>query len=343
VPITTKSIPMQRNGSETSSRPGTSRQAKSIPAQLSMFGLENWRDIPSAISLPVSADGPMPCEWLDGPMIGQSGPDPAPASHSPSQAPSAALPTNDTSGRSGESLSASARLQSSLESRLRARLNGSDLCEVTWKPWNTPWGQCLSKPRARVRTISETDTGLWPTARASEAGPDFAKADRSKTGMALPAVAALSNWPTPTARDYRSESASDEFNEKRWAHPRGKPLSAMVWPTPTSLAPAKNGNNEAGNSAGLVAIRNHALATWVSPTAEDGRRGNKPPRPHDTGVPLSQQVVISNGSSAPTEKPGALNPEFVCWLMGYPPEWVNCAASEMPSTRARPPNSSVQP
>lgn len=31
---------------------------------------------------------------------------------------------------------------------------------------------------------------------------------------------------------------------------------------------------------------------WVSPTAQDGRRGNLPARPWDTGLPLSQQVVM---------------------------------------------------
>lgn len=52
---------------------------------------------------------------------------------------------------------------------------------------------------------------LWPTARASEAGPDFAKRDRSKTGMALPALAIetaritppLDLWPTAASRDHK--------------------------------------------------------------------------------------------------------------------------------------------
>ena len=35
------------------------------------------------------------------------------------------------------------------------------------------------------------------------------------------------------------------------------------------------------------------LAGWCSPTAMDGNRGNKPARMHDTGVPLSQQVVLA--------------------------------------------------
>jgi hypothetical protein len=47
---------------------------------------------------------------------------------------------------------------------LRMQLAGSDLCEVIWKRWVTPWGQCLSRPHARVRSTFGIDIGLWPTA-----------------------------------------------------------------------------------------------------------------------------------------------------------------------------------
>jgi hypothetical protein len=161
--------------------------------------------------------------------------------------------------------------------------------------------------------------------------------------------------------------------EKGKVNSRGEPkLSGQVKalrPTPTSLASAKNGNNEAGNSAGLVAIRNHAMAMWPTPTSaladkgvrteagaiKEAMRNHGPdlaamsvyamwPTPTSRdwkdGTPCPNVPVngllgrtVWPGSSEPTEKPGALNPAFVCWLMGYPPAWDACAPTATRSSR----------
>jgi hypothetical protein len=268
---------------------------------------------PNAISSQEWEAGQEPYVSRVGRIIEQYGREAVLANLSPSQAAKVGLLTAGTYGPFFGTTSRSAALQSSLESRLRALLNGSDLCEVTWKPWTTPWGQCLSRPRARVRTTFGTDTG---------------------------------SWPTPTTRDHKDGGYCPNV-------PVNGLLGRMVWPTPTSLAPAKNGNNEAGNSAGLVAIRSHAIsATWPTASANDGT-GAKVPPGRRGGIALKQAVwqtpvaddalgrakgkvnsrgepklsgqAILIGSSVPTEKPGALNPEFVCWLMGYPTEWLSCA------------------
>lgn len=344
---------MQRNGSETSSTRDSSPRAKLIPGQLSMFDLATWWHSNNATSSPGSEDGAAPCVLPASPTIDPSGPAPAPANPSRSRASRKDSPTNAISGPSGGSLSASDALQRSMESRLRQLLNGSDLCEVIWKPWTTPWGQSLAKPRARVRTISETDTGLWATARSSPNENRTTKATPSQLAgkhgqyLAVQAITASAR-PTPTTRDHKDGGYCPNV-------PVNGLLGRMVWPTPTSLAPTKNGNNEAGNSAGLVAIRKHAVAaTWGTPSAQEpgGSAEMALARKHKAiangakmgaaVTHLSHQIPSSNGSSEQTEKRGALNPEFVSWLMGYPPEWLSCAPSEMPSTSGRRRRSSVQ-
>jgi hypothetical protein len=113
-----------------------------------------------------------------------------------------------------------------------------------------------------------------------------------------------------------------------------------MWSTPTSLAPAKNGNNEAGNSAGLVAIRAHAMAMWPTPTASADKSIRTPEgarREVERGKSpdLAAHGMALAGSSATTEKPGALNPEFVFWLMGFPAAWLWCAPTNKPEPRFR--------
>lgn len=70
------------------------------------------------------------------------------------------------------------------------------------------------------------------------------------------------------------------------------------WPTPRHADGEKNVRTLDGSlreieRKGGVQDLNQAavLAGRVSPTAQDNSRGTKPPRPHDTGIPLSQQCA----------------------------------------------------
>ena len=255
-----------------------------------MFARPTLPASPSATSLLASEDGVSVYAARVGRIIEQYGREVVHASLSPSQARKAGLLTRATSGQTGPGTSRSDALQSSLESRLRALLTGSDLCEVTWKPWATPWGQSLSKPRARVRTTFGTDTGSWPT-------------------------------PTPTTRDHKDGGYCPNV-------PVNGLLGRMVWPTPRANEGVGGPQVPTGRQGGM-ALKS-MVATW--PTATAAERDNTP-KVFKRGNP--NLAHVSNGSSEPTEKPGALNPEFVCWLMGYPIEWVSCGVSVTRSTRGR--------
>jgi len=174
----------------------------------------------------------------------------------------------------------------------------------------------------RVSREALTREGHWSApalGQAAEMALGIVPREVSSMGE-IKAVQAASrraaNWPTPTAMDHsrgltiRPHDTGTPLPQMVaraiWPTPTSRdhkdgsytpnvPVNSLlgraVWPTPTSLAPAKNGQNEAGNSAGLVAIRGLALS----------------------------------GSPEQTEKPGALAPEFVAWLMGYPETWLECA------------------
>jgi len=105
------------------------------------------------------------------------------------------------------------------------------------------------------------------------------------------------------------------------------------WPTPVT-------SDAKGSGIGKKELSTMAKEMlWATPTATDPNRGTRPPRPHDTGVALSQQVSGLTPSSfdAMTGKsaPSQLNPRFSLWLMGYPIEWAYCAERVTPSSRKR--------
>lgn len=136
---------------------------------------------PSATSSPAWAAGPSPCATPVGLTADPFGLARARASLSARQALVLGLRTQDTSGQRLPGSSASADLQSFLESRLRASLSslGSTLYNLMWKAWITPSGVCRSRLRASARRTSATESTGWPI------------------------QVQLSGWTTPTTRDHK--------------------------------------------------------------------------------------------------------------------------------------------
>lgn len=119
----------------------------------------------NAISSPGSESGPTLFGAPAGLMIELYGPDLARANLSARQAKALGLLTSGTYGRTSSTSSASAALQSSMESKLQAatQILGSTLYAMTWKPWITPSGRSRFRLRASVLPTQENGRTGWPT------------------------------------------------------------------------------------------------------------------------------------------------------------------------------------
>ena len=124
------------------------------------------RDTHNVISLQESEDGAEPCILQDGLKTGKSGQGVAPASPSQTQENEGGQETKDTSGLKCSGSSGSVTLQSLLESRLRANLEGvgSPEYKLTWKHWDIPPHQPICALRASTPRTSGKGCGGWPTA-----------------------------------------------------------------------------------------------------------------------------------------------------------------------------------
>jgi hypothetical protein len=103
-------------------------------------------------------------------------------------------------------------------------------------------------------------------------------------------------WPTPSATDYKGSVTGGALNKRREMK-RGVRLPEQVMrllPTPTTTRP-----HDSENTAGKYMASQNQFDLAAA--------------------------VASNG--------GQLNPMWVEWLMGFPPDWTALNASETPSSR----------
>lgn len=253
----------------------------------------NFDPFDNVISSPESGYGASPCVKPDTRTTGKSGPAHARANLSARQAKERGLLTSGTFGPRSSISSASGNLQSFLVNRLRIAVAslGSTLYKLTWKERDTPSGRSIPALRASVVRTLDKDC-------------------------------ILSGWPTPCARDFRSDRSRMTDGELYGS--KGRPLARIAY-----------------------------LAEWNTPAASDGNGGKRPhpettmtgrhPSGRKVNMGLASQAHLGfigtpparltaygemlTGSSAKIGSGGQLAPAHSLWLQVGPfaIAWERCA------------------
>ena len=184
--------------------------------------------------------------------------------------------TSGTYGRPSSILLKTSSLTQSLASRLQAKTAsvGSTLYKLTWKERATPSGRLIPALRASARPISDNACTGWPTPQCVDVNQSRTSSpqeysercyNRPQSGSNLAIWAQhLAAWPTPSVRDYKDTGDLSKSQFRKDGKERKDKVPRVA-----------------------------ELSGWVSPTAQDHSGGGKEARPHDTGVPLSQQAVLT--------------------------------------------------
>jgi hypothetical protein len=299
-------------------------------SRLDLFQMELWTsdqlqmcvqaispDTRSAISSPESEDGALLCNLQDGPQIDPYGQEAAPVSHSQPQEKDSLKPMNDTCGQCSSISLRNADLNMSLGSRLQARLAkvGSMEYRQTWAKKVTPAGLPYWAHTASAVRISDKDCTGWPTPTTRD-HKDGSNVTGVPANALLGRVCHLSGWATPNANNMNDGEGLETWDARQIKNK------------------AKHRN---GNGAGMpIAVQVKTITGWPTPMALDHwmasterKDGGQKQLPNIAAV----SGLTSSLSPAETGKPGAfqLNPHFSRYLMGFPPEWCDCAVTAMQS------------
>jgi hypothetical protein len=193
----------------------------------------------------------------------------------------------------------------------------------------------------------------WPTPDTMD-GPHGARgvSSNSEHQSANSLEALAKQWPTPAARDWRSDSS--QMTSEELYGTKGRPLArvAMEWSTP-SVADTTGGRmNRSGPRSSEQLLKGQAntlMDQWMTPRTATGAYTR------DSGDPEKERLTLEGQATSFHQDPliyevgqvsshprRSLNPLFVEWLMGWPPGWTllawtdfACSAMELSAFKQR--------
>ena len=134
----------------------------------------------------------------------------------------------------------------------------------------------------------------WPTPKAQRPcqATTFARGNPT-----LGKAVEMAGWPTPMALSF-------DQSHQPGTNATMEQVKALVsgWPTPNAMPESRGGLQTDPQKALERRLQGHQLnlddaavlvTGWSTPTAKDHARGGLPPRDHDSGIPLTQQVAMS--------------------------------------------------
>ncbi len=141
-------------------------------------------------------------------------------------------------------------------------------------------------------------------------------------GVNLQTAALLAGWPTPTATDGKGGYQGGRIRNGKLSTDRLDVAAQLAgWPTPTT----SNDRSPCPQEA-MRTYRDNG--TKIQKRLQDVAALCGPAR-----LTASGEMLI--GSTAGMDGGGQLDPDHSRWLMGFPPEWEECAPTETLSTLKR--------